>query len=217
MKIPKVVFPGVLVALAALFSFGLGVIFQMYIHHDALMDSQPADSHVAGNGNLVVATAVDGNGHGNNLRVNLKSGEELISLPVVSSPPADPDAFATKEKEIASTSPPALSAPSHDSPFVKRFYRDMITFVPPLVQAWRQAKVDWHQLLPKHDSSWERFGKNQKGLRVLVSKEEQLADYLTMFHESGLASKYGIDHGPLAPYMGWYPLPPLSLSLLPNS
>jgi hypothetical protein len=214
MRIPKTVFSGVLVALAAIFSFGMGVLFQMYVLHDSIMDAMPADSHIAGNGNFIAAPA----GNANNLRMNLKSVEESnsqsvtssssISIPLATAVPAD------KHIQIAS---PALSAPSQGSPFVKRFYRDILTFVPPLVQAWRQAKVDWHQLLPKHDSSWERFGKNQKGLRVLVSKEEQLTDYLTMFHESGLSGKYGVDHGPLASYMGWYlPLPSfLASSFLP--
>jgi hypothetical protein len=214
MRIPKTAFSGVLVALAAIFSFGMGVLFQMYVLHDSIMDAMPADSHIAGNGNFIAAPA----GNANNLRMNLKSVEESnsqsvtssssISIPLATAVPAD------KHIQIAS---PALSAPSQGSPFVKRFYRDILTFVPPLVQAWRQAKVDWHQLLPKHDSSWERFGKNQKGLRVLVSKEEQLTDYLTMFHESGLSGKYGVDHGPLASYMGWYlpPSPPLLPAFLP--
>lgn len=211
MRIPKAMFSGVLVALAALFSFGMGLLFQLYVLHDRIMDSMPSDSHIAGNGNLVGSSA----GGGANLRVPLKSEEEKMmnsnfAIGLSSSSSQSLSSPLQQIPEVNEIHPPALSDPSPSSPFVKRFYRDIITSVPPLVQAWRQAKVDWHMLLPKHDSSWERFGKNQKGLRVLVSKEEQLTDYLTMFHESGLASKYGVDHGPLAPYMGWYP-PLLSL------
>ena len=50
-------------------------------------------------------------------------------------------------------------------------------------------------------STWERFGE-KKGLRLLVSKEEQITDYLTRFTESGLAAAYGQDHGPLLAYSG---------------
>jgi hypothetical protein len=74
------------------------------------------------------------------------------------------------------------------------FYKDTIGSLPNSVSSWRAAQIDWHHLLPppQHLSSWERFGKEQSGsLRLLVSKEEQLTDYLTRFHESGLASKFG--------------------------
>ena len=82
-----------------------------------------------------------------------------------------------------------------------RYYRDIIGEVPQIVQSWRNAKLDWHDLLPKHMSTWERFGE-RKGLRLLVSKEEQITDYLTRFKESGLADAYGHDHGPLLDYSG---------------
>lgn len=76
--------------------------------------------------------------------------------------------------------------------------------VPPLVKAWRNAKIDWHQLLPDHLSSWERFGVPGKDgkLKLLVAKETQATDYLTRFHESGLAAKYGHEFGPLQAYAG---------------
>lgn len=76
--------------------------------------------------------------------------------------------------------------------------------VPAIVQAWRTARLDWHSLLPKHNSVWERFGTPQKEgkLRLLVSKEIQATDYLTRFHESGLAARYGHEHGPLLAYSG---------------
>lgn len=74
--------------------------------------------------------------------------------------------------------------------------------VPPIVQSWRQATVDWHSLLPRHLSQWQRYGKpNQEGkARLLVSKEEQVTDYLTMFHTSGLSTSYGVDFGPMTNY-----------------
>jgi hypothetical protein len=50
-------------------------------------------------------------------------------------------------------------------------------------------------------STWEKYGE-KKGLRLLVSKEEQIADYLTRFTESGLADAYGQDYGPLLAYSG---------------
>ena len=76
--------------------------------------------------------------------------------------------------------------------------------VPSIVRAWRNAKLDWHQLLPTHNSLWERFGTPQKEgkLRLLVSKEMMVTDYLTRYHESGLSGKYGHDHGALKEYSG---------------
>jgi hypothetical protein len=77
---------------------------------------------------------------------------------------------------------------------------------PPLVTAWRQGKIDWHDLLPKHLSSWERFGTPTKDnqLRLLIGKEEQLTDMLTQFAESGLSQQYGYNHGVLDSYSAWY-------------
>lgn len=76
--------------------------------------------------------------------------------------------------------------------------------VPAIVQAWRAVKLDWHTLLPKHNSIWERFGTPSKEgkFQMLVNKEQLTTDYLTRFHESGLSAKYGKDHGPLLPYSG---------------
>lgn len=78
------------------------------------------------------------------------------------------------------------------------------TAVPAIVKSWRAAKLDWHELLPRHNSIWERFGNPEKGqgLRLLISKEMQVTDFLTQFHESGLSVKYGHDHGALAEYSG---------------
>lgn len=74
--------------------------------------------------------------------------------------------------------------------------------VPNIVRVWRQGLLDWHFLLPAHNSKWERFGTPQKEgkLRLLVSKEVQVTDYLTRFYESGLASKYGHEYGKLLDY-----------------
>lgn len=83
----------------------------------------------------------------------------------------------------------------------KKYYRDRIGPIPQIVQAWRNAKLDWHDLLPKHMSTWERYHE-KKGLRLLVSKEEQVTNYLTRFTESGLADAYGREHGPLLAYSG---------------
>lgn len=76
--------------------------------------------------------------------------------------------------------------------------------VPNIVTAWRSAKLDWHQLLPSHSSIWERFGTPQSEgkLRLLVSKETLITDYLTRFQESGLSALYGHDYGPLKAYSG---------------
>ena len=93
------------------------------------------------------------------------------------------------------------TAPVNHSTSARRYYRDIIGELPEVVKAWRSAKLDWHELLPKHMSTWERFGE-KKGLRLLVSKEEQITDYLTRFTESGLADAYGRDHGPLLAYSG---------------
>lgn len=74
--------------------------------------------------------------------------------------------------------------------------------VPNIVRSWRTGKLDWHALLPAHNSVWERFGTPDKGkgLRLLVSKEMQVTDFLTQYHQSGLSSKYGKNHGSLLDY-----------------
>ena len=89
------------------------------------------------------------------------------------------------------TSPLLLSAVAND-------------VVPAIVRSWRNARLDWHSLLPSHNSIWERYGTPEKGkgLRLLVSKEIQVTDYLTQFHESGLSAKYGKNHGILSQYSG---------------
>lgn len=80
----------------------------------------------------------------------------------------------------------------------------VLSNVPPIVAAWRAGKLDWHELIPAHNSKWEKYGTPGKDgmLRLLASKEEQVTDYLTRFHASGLSSRYGHDHGPLANYTG---------------
>ena len=76
--------------------------------------------------------------------------------------------------------------------------------VPNIVKSWRAAKIDWHSLVPKHPGQWERFGtpQGEGKLRLLVSKETLITDYLTRFQESGLAGMYGHDHGALSSYSG---------------
>jgi hypothetical protein len=75
---------------------------------------------------------------------------------------------------------------------------------PNIVRAWRAAKVDWHSLVPSHNSLWERFGtpKSEGKLRALVAKETLITDYLTRYQETGLAGMYGHEHGPLTAYSG---------------
>ena len=74
--------------------------------------------------------------------------------------------------------------------------------VPNIVKSWRAAKLDWHTLLPLHNSIWERYGSPQKGdgLRLLVSKELQVTNFLTQFEESGLSAMFGKNHGRLLEY-----------------
>ena len=96
----------------------------------------------------------------------------------------------------------AYEKQSTESSYTTQLFRDFLE-LPPIVQAWRQAKIDWHHIIPKHFSSWQRFGANQGNLRLLVSKEEQLTDYLTRYHESGIGKRFGKNHGPLMNYSGW--------------
>jgi hypothetical protein len=76
--------------------------------------------------------------------------------------------------------------------------------IPYIIQLWRQAKLDWHTLIPKHDSSFERYyndnNETSKDLQLTVLKERSITDYLTRYHESGLSAKYGHDHGKLDKY-----------------
>eukprot|EP01032_Pedospumella_encystans_P020473 gene20473-23255_t len=76
--------------------------------------------------------------------------------------------------------------------------------VPNIVSAWRNAKLDWHQLVPAHSSLWERFGvpKNEGKLPLLINKETLITDYLTRYHESGLSSMYGHEYGSMEAYSG---------------
>ena len=98
-----------------------------------------------------------------------------------------------------------LELPTNTSPTTSLFLSAVANHVvPPIVRSWRNAKLDWHSLLPIHNSIWERYGTPEKGqgLRLLVSKEIQVTDYLTQFHESGLSAKYGKNHGVLSQYSG---------------
>ena len=91
------------------------------------------------------------------------------------------------------------SSSSSSSLFLSHVTDDV---VPNIVKAWRKAKLDWHAMLPVHNSIWERYGTPEKGkgLRLLVSKEIQVTNFLTQFHESGLSAKYGKNHGTLSEY-----------------
>ncbi len=91
---------------------------------------------------------------------------------------------------------------THDLAIKKSKY---VFEAPAIVKKWREAKIDWHDLLPKHLSAWERFGvpSQENKLRLLMAKEEQLTDFLTQFYESGLAAEFGHDYGPLANYTAW--------------
>eukprot|EP01038_Epipyxis_sp_PR26KG_P008032 gene8032-10884_t len=82
--------------------------------------------------------------------------------------------------------------------------QDTIENVPPLVKAWRSAKLDWHSLLPKHNSWWERFGTPTKEgkLPLLVNKEILVTNYLTRYIESGLSSQFGYNYGNMNAYSG---------------
>lgn len=73
------------------------------------------------------------------------------------------------------------------------------------MSAWRSGKLDWHELLPKHSSLWERYGESKDdkfNFMKLVMKETKMTDYVTQYVESGLAGFYGTDHGPLRNYSG---------------
>ena len=73
--------------------------------------------------------------------------------------------------------------------------------LPHIIQLFRTAKLDWHTLIPKHDSSFERYFKNEsQNFQLKVLKEKSVTDYLTRFHESGLSSLYGHNHGNLKTY-----------------
>jgi hypothetical protein len=166
---------------AAAICFGLGLVFQIYVAHG--LHSPPVSP--------------------NNQRTN--------SISTRSEPPVGIDELEVTATETKGT-PTNLVEESlalslhrqigHRSDPKTFRYRDVLT-IPPIVKAWRQAKLDWHQLIPKHLSSWERFGDKQ-GLSLLVSKEVQLTNYLTRLEETGILTKYGMDFGPLSAYAGWY-------------
>ena len=76
--------------------------------------------------------------------------------------------------------------------------------LPHIIQLFRQAKLDWHTLIPEHDSIYERYfhdGRNgSQSFQLKVLKEKSITDYLTRFTESGLSTLYGHDHGILKAY-----------------
>ena len=77
--------------------------------------------------------------------------------------------------------------------------------LPPVVEAWQRGMVDWHDLLPEHNTFLEKFGDSSDSkfnFMKLVAKEEAITDYLTRYKESGLQAEYGVDHGPLLAYTG---------------
>lgn len=55
--------------------------------------------------------------------------------------------------------------------------------VPHIVQLFRQAKLDWHTLVPAHDSSYERYyhdkNDSHSSFHLKVLKETRITDYLT--------------------------------------
>ena len=110
---------------------------------------------------------------------NLRSGHQM-GLRSVLRPPLEPP----------------LLLPSYNTS-----HSEMITkkasALPPVVQSWREGKIDWHELLPLHNSQWEWFGSSseESKFRTLVAKEEQITDFLTQFHESGRYQGLGSDHG----------------------
>ena len=64
-------------------------------------------------------------------------------------------------------------------------------------------QVDWHDLIPAHSSLWERYGESKDdkfNFMKLVMKEVAVTDYLTQYQDSGLASNYGHDYGPMQNY-----------------
>lgn len=167
---------------AAVICFGLGLAFQVYIAHgmhSALI--KPNDNRPS-NGIPVTRSEV-----------------EPPSSPQIIQEGGDSSVYVRETSAVSRTSTKPL-VNLHKDPRSFR-YRDILT-LPPIVQAWRQAKVDWHEIIPQHLSNWERFGASQ-GLSLLVSKEVQLTNYLTRMDESGLLDKYGSDFGPLAAYSGW--------------
>jgi hypothetical protein len=75
--------------------------------------------------------------------------------------------------------------------------------LPPLIDAWRNGKIDWHDLIPSHSSLWERYGESKDdkfNFMKLVMKEVAVTDYLTQYQDSGLASNFGHDFGPMRNY-----------------
>ena len=77
--------------------------------------------------------------------------------------------------------------------------------LPPLIDAWRNGKIDWHDLIPAHSSLWERYGESKDdkfNFMKLVMKEIAVTDYLTQYQDSGLASNFGHDFGPMRNYSG---------------
>lgn len=123
-----------------------------------------------------------------NLRVAESSSTASISKIIVENP------CPSSEKQITLYSPPNTQEDSFTSK----------TPVPNVVTVWRQGKLDWHDMIPQHNSKWDRFGtpKSEGKLPLLVNKEIQVTDFLTQFHESGLSAKYGHDHGTLMNYAG---------------
>jgi hypothetical protein len=161
---------------AAILFFGLGLVLQSFVVREL---------HVLNKETLKGSTS------------NLRSEKAPITNVSVAQPQLELQLLQLQQQLQQQQPLSIISASSSVSPY----YRDKIGPVPQVVAAWREAKLDWHELLPKHMSKWERFG-DTKGLRLLVSKEEAVADYLTRFAESGMKDAYGTKFGPLLAYSG---------------
>ena len=108
------------------------------------------------------------------------------------------------------TTSSALSVPTGED--LDLYAAGMINFrekyalqeLPPIVMAWRRAKVDWHDLVRVNNSKWHSFedAPAEHKLYDLVEKERTVTDFLTRYQASGLSSEYGLDHGPLAGHAG---------------
>lgn len=170
--------------MVALMCFILGFAVQIFFH---VMPSSSVSNLRAHNHFVIDGREVDVTSEDIMRMVNHETSKtsEVVSHLEAKPPP-------THDEKVVVTTVPASSS--------------LITEkeVPQIVSAWRNAKLDWHKLVPTHSSLWERFGlpKSEGKLPMLINKEMLITDYLTRFHESGLSSMYGNEHGPLQAYSG---------------
>jgi hypothetical protein len=124
------------------------------------------------------------------LRSHLQQAEakvnDLISSALVAPSAVSSSSSNNNNNAVVSSSSGSSSGKWYDKPGYGKLISpyEWKRPLPPLIEAWRNGKIDWHDLIPKHSSLWERYGESQDekfNFMKLVMKEVAVTDYLTQY------------------------------------